>query len=78
MANIAAQLKAIYADPQRLKDFKSGQRQALRAAAEFVNSWDGDNCPHRLGDLLLSKFNQTNRKPRLSRRKKRTMEEMPF
>lgn len=56
-------------DEQRIGDFKEGQRRALRAAAEFLDSWDGDVCKYRLGDLLLRKFNQTNRKPRLSRRK---------
>lgn len=61
-------LSAIYKDAERTLDFRLGFRIAMGSAAEFINSHDGHTPRHRLGDLLLHKFNQTNRKkPRLSR-----------
>lgn len=66
---MSRQLDAIYKNDQRIKDFKYGYRQALLAAAEFIDGWDGQKCKYRLADLLLMKFNQVSRKkPRLARR----------
>jgi len=67
LRGVNRQLAAIYRDEKRLKDFKFGFRRAMLAAADFLESWDGQKNRYRLGDILLLKFNQTNRKPRKAR-----------
>lgn len=57
-------LEAIYRDEKRYKDWNYGFRSAMKAAASFINEHKASANGYRLGDLLLCKFNQTNRKPR--------------
>jgi hypothetical protein len=66
---MSTQLDVIYRDPKRVRDFKAGFRYAMKCAAEFVGQWDGRAPKHRLGDLLLCKFNLTARKPRKWKKK---------
>lgn len=58
---MATQLQAIYRDEKRVKDYHAGFRAAMRAAAQFVDQFDGQTLRYRLSDLLLMKFNQTKR-----------------
>lgn len=64
------ELKAIYSDPKRTKDFKRGVVYGLACAADFLETWEGSAARHRMADLLLWKFNVTSRKPRLKKEPK--------
>jgi hypothetical protein len=63
------QLASIYKTPSRVKDFKVGFKYAMKCAAEFINTWDGQTSRYRLGDVLLCKFNMRKTPPRRSRKK---------
>lgn len=69
---MSRQLEAIYRDEGRTRDYKRGYRNGLLAAADFLESWEGDKPKYRLGDLLLMKFNQVSPKfrPRLAKSKR--------
>jgi len=61
----AAQLIALYKDPKRLKDYEAGLRSGIRAAAQFIGSFDRQiKHPYRMEDCVLAKFNLITRRPR--------------
>lgn len=51
-----------------IKAREAGYREGVRAAAEYMDQWNSQtNIKHRLGDLLLYKFNlTTRRRPRIN------------
>lgn len=62
------QLKAIFADEKRLKDYHAGLVSGLRGAAQFISQFDKTSShPYRLSDCLLAKFNMRKKKVRKNR-----------
>jgi hypothetical protein len=59
------QLKKLYQDPERLKDYEAGVQSGVRAAATFIGEFDPQiRHPYRMEDCVLAKFNLLNRPAR--------------